>query len=70
MRPKGEALAFGIFGGITFLGFLLSFGIRGANLEDENFDEEEGSEEDDEEEDEDDEDEEDDEDDEEDRTRR
>lgn len=33
VRPKGEALVFGIFGGIAFLGFLMSFGIRGANLE-------------------------------------
>lgn len=33
VRPKGEALAFGVFGGIAFLGFLLSFGIRSADLE-------------------------------------
>lgn len=33
MQPKGEALAFGVFGGISFIGFLLSFGIRGDNLE-------------------------------------
>ncbi|KAI1997515.1 hypothetical protein LOZ53_000522 [Ophidiomyces ophidiicola] len=33
VRPKGEALAFGVFGGIAFLGFLLSFGIRSRNLE-------------------------------------
>ena len=33
MRPKGEALAFGVFGGIAFIGFLLSFGIRSADLE-------------------------------------
>ncbi|KAL1311211.1 hypothetical protein AAFC00_001403 [Neodothiora populina] len=33
VRPKGEALAFGLFGGISFLGLLLSFGIRGDNLE-------------------------------------
>ena len=33
LEPKGEALAFGIFGGISFLGFLLSFGIRSAELE-------------------------------------
>lgn len=39
LQPKGEALAFGIFGGITFLGFLLSFGIKGANLEAEDWDE-------------------------------
>ncbi|EXJ72340.1 uncharacterized protein A1O5_04844 [Cladophialophora psammophila CBS 110553] len=33
VRPKGEALAFGIFGGVAFIGFLLSFGIRSPNLE-------------------------------------
>ncbi|EEP78717.1 conserved hypothetical protein [Uncinocarpus reesii 1704] len=33
VKPKGEALAFGVFGGIAFLGFLLSFGIRSRNLE-------------------------------------
>jgi len=33
IEPKGEALAFGIFAGVTFLGFLLSFGIRGEGLE-------------------------------------
>lgn len=33
VRPKGEALAFGTFGGVAFLGFLLSFGIRSPNLE-------------------------------------
>jgi hypothetical protein len=48
VKPKGEALAFGIFGGISFLGFLMSFGIRGADLEAEGWegsdnDEEEGS---------------------------
>ena len=47
VRPKGEALAFGVFGGISFLGFLLSFGIRGAELESDDWnesgsDEEEG----------------------------
>ena len=26
-------MAFGVFGGISFLGFLLSFGIRSSNLE-------------------------------------
>ncbi|EMC94625.1 hypothetical protein BAUCODRAFT_73918 [Baudoinia panamericana UAMH 10762] len=47
VQPKGEALAFGIFGGIAFLGFLLAFGIRGASLEGEGWvehDEEEGEE--------------------------
>lgn len=43
VQPKGEALAFGIFGGIAFLGFLLSFGITGAGLEAEGWDDEEGS---------------------------
>ncbi|TKA68123.1 hypothetical protein B0A49_06740 [Cryomyces minteri] len=39
VRPKGEVLAFGVFGGIAFLGFLLSFGIRGGQLEAEGWDE-------------------------------
>lgn len=39
VQPKGEALAFGIFGGISFLGFLLSFGIRGSGLEAEGWEE-------------------------------
>ncbi|CAK4033913.1 MFS general substrate transporter [Lecanosticta acicola] len=33
VEPKGEALAFGIFGGISFIGFLMSFGIRNPDLE-------------------------------------
>ncbi|KAF7597343.1 hypothetical protein BBP40_006283 [Aspergillus hancockii] len=33
IEPKGEALAFGIFAGTSFVGFLLSFGIRGRSLE-------------------------------------
>jgi hypothetical protein len=33
VRPKGEALAFGVFGGIAFVGFLMSFGIRSQSLE-------------------------------------
>lgn len=37
-----------MFGGIAFIGFLGSFGIRGSGLEAEGWDEEEGSEEDDE----------------------
>ena len=45
VRPKGEALAFGIFGGISFIGFLLSFGIRGADLECDGWDESESDEE-------------------------
>lgn len=52
VEPKGEAVAFGVFGGLAFVGFLMTFGIRGANLESEGWDEEEGSEEDDEEDDE------------------
>lgn len=47
IEGKGELLAFGIFGGISFIGFLLSFGIRGAALEADGFDgkdsEEEGN---------------------------
>lgn len=46
VEPKGEAIAFGVFGGVAFVGFLMSFGIRGANLESEGWDEEEGGEED------------------------
>jgi MFS family permease len=44
VEPKGEAVAFGVFGGIAFVGFLLSLAIRGENLESEGWDEEEGSE--------------------------
>ncbi|KLJ05871.1 hypothetical protein EMPG_10696 [Blastomyces silverae] len=33
IKPKGEAMAFGVFGGVAFIGFLLSFGIRGTKLE-------------------------------------
>ena len=33
IKPKGEALAFGVFGGIAFIGFLASFGIRNPELE-------------------------------------
>lgn len=33
IKPKGEALAFGVFAGISFVGFLLSFGIQGRSLE-------------------------------------
>lgn len=40
VHPKGEALAFGVFGGISFIGFLMSFGIRGAGLEADGFSEE------------------------------
>merc|ERR1711981_1409432 len=33
IKPKGEALAFGLFGGIAFLGFVLSFGIKSEALD-------------------------------------
>ncbi|KAF2712109.1 MFS transporter-like protein [Pleomassaria siparia CBS 279.74] len=46
---KGEALAFGIFAGVSFLGFLLSFGIRGEYLEAEGWSESDEEEDDDEE---------------------
>ncbi|KAH9828114.1 putative membrane protein [Teratosphaeria destructans] len=45
VKPKGEALAFGIFAAISFVGFLMSFGIRGATLEAEGWDEQSGDEE-------------------------
>ncbi|MCJ1353330.1 MAG: hypothetical protein MMC33_003315 [Icmadophila ericetorum] len=51
VKPKGEALAFGVFGGIAFIGFLLSFGVRGEGLEAEDWDEEEGTDEEDDDED-------------------
>jgi hypothetical protein len=41
--PKGEALAWGTFGGIAFLGWIVSFGIRGEGLESAEWDEENGS---------------------------
>lgn len=41
VKPKGEALAFGVFGGISFVGFLMSFGIRSEGLEAEGWEEEE-----------------------------
>ena len=31
--PRARALAFGIFAGISFIGFLMSFGIRSPELE-------------------------------------
>lgn len=45
IEGKGELLAFGIFGGISFIGFLMSFGIRSAALEADGVDEHEGDEE-------------------------
>jgi hypothetical protein len=43
IQPKGEALAWGVFGGIAFVGFLASFGIRADSLESEEWDEEGGT---------------------------
>jgi hypothetical protein len=39
VEGKGELLAFGVFAGVAFVGFGLSFGIRGQGLEAEGFDE-------------------------------
>jgi hypothetical protein len=47
--PKGEALPFGIFAGISLLGFFMSFGIRGAGLEDDDWSDESEDEDEDEE---------------------
>ncbi|KAI9675279.1 MAG: hypothetical protein M1817_001181 [Caeruleum heppii] len=47
VQPKGEALAWGVFGGVAFVGFCMSFGIRGLGLEAEGWDEEGGHSEDD-----------------------
>ncbi|KAL6711350.1 hypothetical protein ACN47E_005881 [Coniothyrium glycines] len=49
IQPKGEVLPFGIFAGISLIGFLLSIGIRGEGLEaegwsDDSDEEEEGGE--------------------------
>ncbi|KAJ4368889.1 hypothetical protein N0V83_005971 [Neocucurbitaria cava] len=41
IRPKGEALPFGIFAGISLLGFFMSLGIRGEGLEAEGWSDEE-----------------------------
>jgi hypothetical protein len=46
VRPKGEALAWGVFGGIACVGWIVSFGIRGEGLESAEWDEENGSSED------------------------
>lgn len=43
VKPKGEALAFGVFGGISFIGFLLSFGVRNPDLEAEGWDSDDDS---------------------------
>lgn len=47
VQPKGEALAFGVFGGISFVGFLLSFGIRSDELESADWDSDDDEEDDD-----------------------
>jgi len=49
IQPKGEALPFGIFAGISLLGFFMSFGIRGAGLEDDDWSDESEDEDEDEE---------------------
>jgi hypothetical protein len=41
IRPKGEALAFGFFAGISLIGFFLSFGIQSEGLEAEDWEGEE-----------------------------
>ncbi|KAI7332447.1 MFS general substrate transporter [Hortaea werneckii] len=46
VKPKGEALAFGVFGGVAFLGFLMTLGIKGVELESEDYHEQSGDEED------------------------
>jgi hypothetical protein len=51
IKPKGEALPFGIFAGIALIGFVLSFGIRGESLEAEGWSDEDEEESEDEEED-------------------
>lgn len=43
IEPKGEAVPFGIFAGISLIGFCLSLGIRGDNLEAEGWSDEERS---------------------------
>lgn len=45
VKIKGEALAFGVFGAVAVLGFLLSFGIRSRDLEDDGWceDDEDGN---------------------------
>ncbi|QRC94016.1 hypothetical protein JI435_073040 [Parastagonospora nodorum SN15] len=50
IQPKGEALPFGIFAGISLIGFFMSFGIRGAGLEDDDWSDESEEEENDDEE--------------------
>lgn len=33
VQPKGELLVFGVFSAVSFVGFILSFGIKGRSLE-------------------------------------
>ncbi|KAI9786308.1 MAG: hypothetical protein M1816_008049 [Peltula sp. TS41687] len=42
VKPKGELLAWGVFGGVAFVGFLMSFGIKSPQLEAEGWEEEDG----------------------------
>ena len=41
MRPKGEALAWGLFAGVTLLGWVASFAIRNRGLESAEWDDDE-----------------------------
>lgn len=43
VRPKGEALAWGIFGGIAFLGWLGTLAVRNRGLESDDWDGDEDS---------------------------
>lgn len=43
VRRKGEVLAWGVFGGVSLVGFFLSFGIKSPQLEAEGWSEEDGS---------------------------
>ncbi|KAM0667052.1 hypothetical protein MY8738_005393 [Beauveria namnaoensis] len=43
IRPKGEALAWTVFGGLAFIGFVAALFIRGDGLESEDWEEEHGS---------------------------
>lgn len=42
IRPKGEALAWTVFGGLAFLGFVAALFVRGEGLESEDWEEENG----------------------------
>ncbi|KAF4633120.1 hypothetical protein G7Y89_g5000 [Cudoniella acicularis] len=50
VRPKGEVLVWGVFGGIALLGWVASFGIRGESLESSDWDDGSRSQDDDEDE--------------------